>query len=781
MGGQPFCCRGCRTVYQLLADHGLDRFYALENTPGVRMARQAPDLGRFAYLDDAAVQARLLDFTNGETSRITLRIPAIHCLACVWLLENLFRLNPAIGTTQVNFPRKEVALEFDPRGITLQGLVELLASIGYEPALNLGSGAAPRARLREERSLWLKIGIAGFAAANSMMLNFASYLGLGAGDGIGRLYGWVNLGLAVPVLLYCSSDYFRQTWLGFRRRALTIDLPIALGILALFGQSAYDVATATGEGYFDSFTGLVFLLLCGRWFQQRSFETLSFDHDYRSYFPLSVRRREADRDRAVPVTALQVGDRILVRHQEIVPADSRLLSDEAHLDYSFVTGEAAPVVRRAGETVFAGARQVGPAIELETLKETSQSYLTSLWNHEAFRKRRERGFDNLTNRMSRWFTAAVLLLATGAAVAWGLTDAARGVRAFAATLIVACPCALALAAPFALGFAHRRLGREGFYLKSAETVEYLARIDTLVFDKTGTLTRSGAVHFEGRMPDAETMLAVRAVAAHSTHPLSRAISGTSDETWPEVSEYHEEPGRGVRGRAAGHKILLGSTSWLQDNGVEMPGDVAAGAALAVDGRALGVFAPSTAYRTNVATLAARFAGRFRLAVYSGDGDREQARLREWFGDSADLRFRQQPADKLAGVQALQSGGGRVMMLGDGLNDAGALRQADVGVAVTDDIASFSPACDAILDAARIERLPGLLEFARRTVGVIHVCFALSLAYNAVGLAFAMQGRLSPLVCAVLMPASSVSVVAFALLATRWSAGRSGLGGGSAQG
>jgi Cu+-exporting ATPase len=248
--------------------------------------------GRFAYLEDAAVQARLLDFKAKPwpgrpfTSRPSTAWPASGC----WKIYS--GLNPAIGQAQVNFPRKEVALSFDPRGVSLRGVVELLTSIGYEPTLNLGAGAAPRSRLREERSLWLKIGLAGFVSANSMMLNFAHYFGLEADDAIGRLNGWVNFGLALPVLLYSASDYFRQSWLGLRRRALTLDVPIALGVAALFAQSTYEVVTATGEGYFDSFTMLILLLLCGRWFQQRSYDALSFDRDYRSYFPLAVRRRE---------------------------------------------------------------------------------------------------------------------------------------------------------------------------------------------------------------------------------------------------------------------------------------------------------------------------------------------------------------------------------------------------------------------------------------------------------------------------------------------------------
>lgn len=767
--GKLFCCHGCLTVYQLLQANGLDRFYDLQNTPGIRMDRVPPTEGRFAYLDDAAIQARLLDFTDGQTSRVTFHLPAIHCLACVWLLENLFRLNPAFGASQVNFPRKELALSFDPRQLTLRGVVELLTSIGYEPALNLGTGATPHRRLREEHSLWLKIGLAGFAFGNIMLLSLPSYLGMAAGDSLRPFFGWLSFGLAVPVLVYSASDYFRQSWLGLRRGSLTIDFPIALGVLALFGQSAFDVFTGASEGYFDSFSGLIFFLLSGRWFQQRSYDALSFDRDYRSYFPLSVLRREAAGERAVPVTALGVGDHIVVRHQEIVPADSRLVSAEAHLDYSFVTGEAEPVLRRAGDMVYAGGRQVGSAIELETIKETSQSYLTSLWNHEAFRKTRDRSLNNLTNRASRWFTAAVLLLATTAAAGWAITDPARAVRAFVSTLIVACPCALALAAPFALGSALRFLGQRRFFLKNADIIEQLARIDTIVFDKTGTLTKAGEIRYTGTPLAAGERRAVRAVAAHSTHPLSRSIAGPADEVWPEVTDFREEAGRGVQGRAGGHTVVLGSAGWLRDNGVA---GAEQGTAVAVDGRYRGYYLPDPSYRTDLPDLIARLGTRFQLAVFSGDSDREAERLRGWFGPTADLRFQQQPGDKLEAVRQKQAAGASVLMLGDGLNDAGALRQAEVGVAVTDDISAFSPACDGILDAAQLGQLPALLAFARGTIRVIKICFALSIVYNVVGLSFAMRGLLSPLVSAVLMPLSSVSIVAFALLATRWVAKRS---------
>lgn len=776
--GHVFCCHGCRIVFDLLQESGLGRFYTLEQTPGIRMA-DAAGPGRFGYLDDPAVRVGVVDYADDRRVRVTFQVPAIHCIACVWLLENLFRLNPAIGGAQVNFPRKEVALTFDPGRIALSGVVELLASLGYEPTLNLGMLRAQPPGTGADRRLWLKIGLAGFAFGNIMLLSFPSYLGLHAGDSFRPFFGWLSFGLALPVLLYSASDYWRAAWLGLRRRILTIDVPIALGIAALFGQSLYDVATRSGEGFFDSFSGLIFFLLCGRWFQQKSFDALSFDRDYRSYFPLSAVRREADGDRAVPLTALRAGDRLLVRNREIVPADARLVAGPALIDYSFVTGEAEPVARQPGDCLYAGGRQMGAAIELEALKETSQSYLTSLWNHEAFRKSRDTSLHNGTNRAGRWFTAAVLLLAFAAAGWWALRDASMAVRVFSATLIVACPCALALAAPFTLGAAVRLLGRNRFYLKNADVVEALARSDTLVFDKTGTLTHgAAALRYEGvPLADGDAR-AVRALAAHSTHPMSRSILGQAgDGPLPPVTGFREADGRGVSGEVAGRSVLLGSPAWLAEHGVAAPAAQEAGgsrAAVAIDRAFMGCFVAAPSYRMDIASLAAQLAATHRLALLSGDHDGERPRFRAWFGEQADLRFGQSPGDKLDAVRDFQQAGRSVAMIGDGLNDAGALRQSQVGIAVTDQVSSFSPACDAILDADAVGRLPALLRFSRAAMGVVYASFAISLAYNAVGLTFAARGALSPMISAILMPVSSVTVVAFALVMTRWAAVRSGL-------
>jgi Cu+-exporting ATPase len=803
---RAFCCQGCLTVFELLTDNGLGDFYKFGEAAGVRVSEPARE-NQFKFLDEPAVRGRLVDFANERVTRVTFRIPAIHCIACVWLLENLCRLKAGVGQSQVNFPRKEVAITFETGRVRLSEIVALLASLGYEPELKLSDLEAKPLR-SSARRLWMQLGVAGFAFGNIMLFSIASYCGLDAfaGPGFRKLVGYLSLVLAIPVVAYSASDYWRAAWVSVRQRLLNIDVPIAVGIAALFGQSVYEVVSGRGEGYFDSLAGLLFFLLCGKLFQRKTYDRLAFDRDFKAFFPLSVTRLCRGRheeaataqsamrnpqsaiEERISLSQLQVGDRLIIRNGELIPADARLVEGRALIDYSFVTGEADPVGKQPGDCLYAGGRQIGAAIDVETVKPVSQSYLTSLWNQEAFRKEKGPSLHTLTNRYSQRFTKVVMGIAVGAAMVWAVANPAISLTAFVSVLIVACPCALALAAPFALGTAQRILARLDVYLKNPGVIETLAGVDTVVFDKTGTLTAAVAssVAFRGAPLSETEERWIYSLTRHSTHPhavrIGEALAG---EHVPDpLQSFRETTGQGIRGHVGGHEIRIGSAAWLEAGGIwrslRNEHGAASGLApvqdvaqaggqvhVAIDGQYRGCFELVSPVRPNTEALLQHLSQDFDLALLSGDNEKDQARFSALFGPAARLHFNQSPMNKLRFIRELQESGKAVMMVGDGLNDAGALKQSDVGVAVVEKLGAFSPASDVIMAATMVPRLAEVLRFAKQSVRVVQGSFLISAVYNVAGISIAASGLLSPVVCAILMPLSSVTVVAFACGATTW--------------
>jgi Cu+-exporting ATPase len=784
--GKSFCCNGCKVVYEVLQKNDLCTYYPLDSTPGHAPLIHAS--GQFAFLDDETIARQLLTFRAGDRAGVTLLVPGMHCASCVWLLEQLYTIDPGIVDSRVDFLKKQVAVQFDTTRTSLRAVVELFASLGYEPEINLGS-LEQKAESSATRSLVAKVGVAGFCFGNIMMLSFPEYFATSDIDeGMRRVFDWVMLGLSLPVFFYSAGEYFTSAWGGLRRGIINIDVPLALGIFILFTRSVVDVTVIGRAGYFDSLAGLVFFLLIGKVFQSKTYDRLNFDRKYTSYFPLAVTLRKRGEERSVPVTTLAVGDKILIRHNEIIPCDAIVMNGTAYIDYSFVTGESTPVTMEPGSFVYAGGRQSGGVIELEVRKEVSQSHLTQLWNrHDAEPwAQAGRGHDEksrlltLSNQVGKWFTSGVLVVA-GAAAAWWLLGQAPLVALDAVTgiLIVACPCAFALAAPFTYGAVQRLFGRHRFYLKNATVVEAMSRTTTVVFDKTGTLThgRDRMVQFLGEPLTDEHRSLIATLARASTHPLSRAIerylAGARTGT---LKDLEEAPGLGIRGLVDGVEVRLGSRSFA---GIEhhQAVDEASDASLvhvAIAGLAIGSFAVRQQYRDGLEEVIRATGGLRRLALLSGDHHGERARLEAMFPQAAEMRFDQSPFDKRDFIEQLQSRGEAVMMVGDGLNDAGALRRANVGIAVTDDVNAFSPACDAILEGDSLRHLPAFLRLSRRSVQIILFSFFVSFMYNVAALSVAVQGTLSPVLAAILMPVSSVTVVALSMGLVRLASRREGL-------
>lgn len=770
--GKSFCCQGCVTVYGILHTHDLCAYYALDQTPGVRQAAgiEGGAAERYGYLDSAAVRKKVVAFDSDEFTRVQLFIPAMHCISCIWLLEHLPRITPGVLRTEVNFARKSVCVDFNPQRVLLSEVVYSMDRLGYTPQVSKDGDVGQVSQ--SDRSLVIKLAVAGFCFGNVMLFSFPEYLGVDTSDpGWRIMFAWLNLALSIPVFFYSASGYFTSAYQGLRRLQISIDVPIAAGLAALFLRSTWDIVTASGAGYLDSFTGLVFFLLIGRWFQSRTFESLRFDRDFTSYFPLAIQRQAGAGWESVVIYALRRDDVIRVRNMEIVPADSALLADEAYIDYSFVTGEARPVLVHRGDRVYAGGRLVGQPVMLRVEEETSQSHLTSLWNNEAFRKQEESSYQKIIDRAARRFTWVVMVIAALTGIYWYVYHPAEVWLVLTSVLMVACPCALALAAPFTYGNMLRVFGRYGLYLKNADVIERMAAIDTIVFDKTGTVTHGDApvVVFRGAL-SAEEYGWIKCLTGSSTHPLSVLIASSiqvAEATG--VTSFREFAGKGIEGVFNGHLVRVGAAAFA--GGIPSAGSGGSEVFVSVDHTIRGFFSAQTTVRSGLDAMLNRLGRRFSTALLSGDNASGRAQMQLLFGASAELLFDQSPHDKLAMIRSLQQSGRRVMMVGDGLNDSGALKQSDAGLAVTDSTGVFTPASDGILTGDRVQSLDHFIALARSARRILLGAFTLSFFYNAIALSFAVTGHLTPLVAAILMPVSSFSVVAFSTLGVRYAAAR----------
>ena len=760
-----FCCNGCVTVFDILTDNNLSFYYDLEKNPGISPAVVE---GKFDFLDNDTIVSKLIEFNEEQVQIASFLIPSIHCSSCIWVIENLHKLNSGIRTSQVDFPKKTARFTYNSSEISLKELVILLTQLGYEPHISLEN--ADQKTKKISRKLLYQLGVAGFAFGNVMFLSFPEYFQVEEFwlDRFKNLFRWLMFAYSVPVIFYSAKDYFISAYKGLRAKILNIDVPIALGIFVLFVRSTIDIAMDWGTGFFDSLTGLVFFLLLGKFFQQKTYAYLSFERDYKSYFPIAVTRLTKDKkEEQVPIYDVIPGDRILIRNKELLPVDAILQKGEALIDYSFVTGEAAPLHKVSGDKLFAGGRQEGGIIEVEAIKGVAQSYLTQLWSNEVFSKNKEHYFQSLTNKISKHFTITILSIAFAALIFWAFYDATMVFQVFTAVLIVACPCAIALAAPFTLGNILRIFGKHKLYLKEAYIIEQMAKVDTVVFDKTGTITthKKGKIIYEGIALNTEEATLLTSSLRASNHPLSRALYEILNENRiTTLDSFEEITGKGIVATHNKKSIKIGAASFVGGTITENETQKTS-VYISSDSHFKGRFVFQNNYREGLMEVFQQLGAKKNLVILSGDNDGEKTHLQMILPKDATLFFNQKPDDKLQFIKNLQKQGKKVMMVGDGLNDAGALAQSDVGIVVAENVNVFSPACDGIMDASIFKDLPDFFTLSQKAMNVIQWSFILSLIYNFIGLSFAVTGNLKPVVAAILMPLSSISIVLFTSIVT----------------
>jgi len=767
-----FCCNGCRLAYRVIHDAGLDGYYGLRERFDAT-AEPAHTTGRaYRELDDPTFQELYVRRTASGLATIDLYLEGVHCAACVWLVEKVPVVVPGVAEVRLDMGRSLARVTWDPEHVPLSRVARFLDSIGYPPHPYRGVAAQEMAR-RQDRALLLRIAVAGAVAGNVMLMAVALYGGRFHGMALQYrdLFRWVSLILTLPSVLWCAQVFYVGTLGALRTRSLHMDIPITLGIWASFLHGAWNTFRGTGEVYFDSVTALIFLLLVGRYLQRRQ-QRAAADATLLlfSLTPSSARRVEGDEIHEVAVESLKPGHVVELLPGDSVPADGVVLSGESTLDRSLLTGESRPEPVGPGDPVHAGTVNLGSPLRVEVRAVGEDTRLGRLMQLVEEASRRRAPVVALADRLSGYFVAGVLGLAALTLAVWLVLDPAHAVDHTVALLIVSCPCALGLATPLAVSAAIGRAARRGILIKGGDALEPLARPSRMILDKTGTVTE-GRMALVGWWGPEELKPLVAAAEARSSHPVALALAEAVPEAErPAGVTVEQTTGGGLRATVAGVELLIGSPAFVEQATGPLPPEVAEAVretaargltpvVAAASGVASAVAGLGDPIRPDSAGAVAGLVRRgWRVELLSGDHPEVVRAVAAQVGlDPALARGGATPEDKVRAVEEATAEGA-VVMVGDGVNDAAALAVATVGIGVHGGAEAALAAADVYLREPGLTPLLHLVEGARRTMIVIRRNLAFSLAYNAVAMSLAIAGLMSPLLAAVLMPASSIIVV-----------------------
>lgn len=761
-----FCCNGCVSVYKILHQHQLLDYYCLNENPGIKQEFKE-NIERFNFLDLESISSQLIEFKNAQQTRIELYLPQIHCSSCLWLLEHLNEFDEGIIYSKVNFTTKRITIHYLHDSISLKEVVCLLSSLGYEPLIDLYQPEQKRLSTKyNSKTSYLKIGIAGFCFANIMLISFPEYLGLNPElhPSLNVVFKWLNLILSLPVILYSASEFFENSYYSFKQKYLNIDVPIALAITVTFIRSVYEVISGTGAGFFDSMTGIVFFMLLGRTLQNRTYTTLQFDKNIRSYFPLAVSRILKDKTETVQIQDIQENDELFIHTQEVIPTDCLLSKGEALIDYSFITGESMPEIVEKGSIIYAGGKNVGSSIEVVVLKPFSDNSFTKLWNNNTFNKD---AFEKeaMTTVISKYFSFVVILISLSTFTYWSFVDSSIAWKAATAVLIIACPCALLLTASFTNGYLLEILSKHGIFYKNSDVIEKMAISNHIAFDKTGTLTNVQSSQIQiayNTLNEAELELVLQAMS-QSSHPLSKSLVkyyNIQPRYHSEKIQIEELPNKGIRFYHNSEEWRIGSKEFTLGEKIDTEHTEVF---ISVNKNLKAHFIFHIALIPGIENMLDEIAHTHSISLISGDNAASKRYLEKIFPKNSVLQFDCSPTDKLQHIADYQKQNKTVIMVGDGINDAGALRQSDVGISLVKETFAFSPSSDIIMEDKNIVHLNDLIKLNKATMRLIWFGFFYSLIFNFIGIYFSVTGQLSPLIAAILMPSSSLGIIFIAFL------------------
>ena len=767
-----FCCAACATAFAMIHEHGLGAYHRFTERRGTAVQ---PTGRAFADFDHEAFQSRYVTHDVDGMAHVALALEGVHCASCVWLIERVPLLVSGVARAELDVRQSRAAVTWDPRATQLSDIARTLDALGYTPHPYRG-GERAALRQREDRAMLVRIGVAGAIATNVMLIALALYAGeLNTMDaGTLALFRWISLGLTIPALLWPGRVFFTSAWAALRAGTMHMDVPIALALAAGATRGAINTVSGSGPIYFDGVCALVFLLLVGRFLQARG-QRAATDATEQLFAltPATARLVQADGSELdVPADAVQVGSVISVHAGETIPVDGDVLAGRSTLNRAILTGESADVHVDVGDMVYAGTLNRTAALQVTVRASGDDSRIARILAQVDESARRRAPVVLLADRLASRVVTVVLILAVITFGIWVRRDSTAAWDHVIALLIVTCPCALALATPLAMSAAVGRAARAGIYVKGGDTLESLSRPGWLVLDKTGTLTvgETTLVRWDG---DDALQPMILALEATSTHPVAagfrRAWAGVAADVADDATH---TIGGGIVGEVRGRQVMVGSPRFIaaQLPDAQWPAwpdaDGCTPVIIAVGQRIVARATFGDAIRPDAAASLATLRARgWRTMLLSGDAASVSTRVGAALGFAPDCIISDaSPEEKAARVRALvdAAGGGAtppcVAMVGDGVNDAAAIAAATVGIGVHGGAEASLATADVAMTRDGLAALVALDDGARRAMRVIRRNIIYAFGYNTIGVVLAMSGHITPLVAAIMMPVSSLTVV-----------------------
>lgn len=771
-----FCCYGCQSVCLTIHGAGLQGFY--QKTPEGEKLAPPPELTEeLRSYDSDEVQSDYVD-ALGDIRTIHLLVEGIHCAACAWLIENSLSKQLGVLSAEVNLTSKRLRLRWDNRLAPLSSFLKTLSKVGYA-ATPFDADNAEGALARRHRALLYRMAFAGFAMMNLMWISIALYSGADDGE-FKNWFHWISCLIATPTLLYAGYPFLRNAVIGLRRRYLTMDLPIAIGATATYTYSTYVTVNGSvvGHVYFDTVVNFLFVILVGRYLEAISKrEALSATSRLLELQPKLATVLTDDGPMVRPIRSVKIGDEVLVRPGEKIPVDGQIVDGESAVDESMLTGESLPIVKRLTDNVVAGSINGEGAFTVkvqQVLRNTALSKIVALMEDAQASKA---PIQCAADRIVPWFVVITLSLAAITFVYWLQTDFELALLAATSVLIITCPCAFGLATPMSVAVATGVGASRGILVKQGAALELMSNVTHFVFDKTGTLT-------EGKLSVVKTICSseytsqqllkiAASVEQNSEHSIAHAICEEATlraiETRP-VSQFKSSPGQGVQAIVDGDEIKVGTAVWLSQQGIALQADWNEQAKqLEVEGISCvyitvnrtisGLIGLADELRSDALEMIQGLQEQdIDITVLSGDRKAVVYAVTKAFGDIN--RFAEVlPKDKADTVKNLQKNGAVVAMVGDGVNDAPALIQADVGIALATGTDVSIESADIVLSHNELHKVTESRQLAKRTLRTVRQNIVLSITYNIIMVPLAMMTMVDPFVAALTMPISSLLVIA----------------------